>query len=171
MFRRVSIFAILLALGVGVCTSQTVNWIKFAPPDGSFSVLMPEKPVLQTISKDVASGKVVTSLWLADTSLGLYLAGFTDYPVDVDVQGELDKSRDNFLKAVEAKLVSESDFTLKGYRGKEFTGVSSDNTFKVREVVVGRRNYTNAMRDATAGFNIERANKFLLSFDLTQDAK
>jgi hypothetical protein len=171
MFRRGAIFAILLAVAVGVCGSQTVNWIKFVPPDGSFSVLMPEKPVLNSSTVDKPSGKIVTNIWVADTSQGFYLAGVTDYPADIDVQKELDLSRDNFIKAVEAKLVSESDFTLKGYRGKEFTGVSSSDTFKVRELVVGRRNYLEAVRDNTASFNIERANKFLLSFDLTQDAK
>src|SRR5579863_1570485 len=86
MFRRASIFSILLALGVAVCSSQTVNWDKFVAPDGSFSILMPEKPELQTVTKDHPSGKVVTNIWVANTSQGLFLAAVTDYPVDIDVQ-------------------------------------------------------------------------------------
>jgi hypothetical protein len=171
MLRHLTFIIIVIAAGAAVAGSQTANWIKFVPPDGSFSVLMPVAPELHTTSKDNPSGKIVTSMWVADTPQGFYLSGFTDYPVDLDVQTELDRSRDNFLKAVDAKLVSESDFTIKGYPGKEITGVSSEDTFKFRQLVVGRRNYGNVTRHPTASFNVERVNKFFQSFELTEKAR
>jgi hypothetical protein len=165
--------AIILTVAVGVCGSQTADWIKFTLPDGSCSILMPEKPEMRDLSKDTPSGKVVKIAWIADTEQGFFLLGISDYPVDIDVQLELNRSRDNFLKAVDAKLVSESDYTLKGYPGKEFTGVSASNgcTYKSRLLVVGRRDYQTVVREETPSFSVERANRFLLSFDLTQNAK
>jgi hypothetical protein len=173
MFRRVAILAIIFAVAAGVCASQTANWIKFSPPDGSCSILMPEKPEFHDLSRDTPSGRIVTSAWVADTAQGFFLLGYSDYPVDIDVQLELDRSRDNFLKAVDAKLVSESDYTLKGYPGREFTGVSTSNgcTYKSRLLVVGRHDYQTVVRDETPSFSVDRANRFLLSFDLTQNAK
>jgi hypothetical protein len=175
LLRRIAILIIILAVGVGVSGSQSTNCIKFVVPDGSCSVLIPEKPELHTTAKDTESGEIVTNMWLVNDSQGFFLIGITDYPVDIDVQRELDLSRDNFLKAVDAKLVSESDFTLKGYRAKEFTGVSNPasdgNTFKSRVFVIGRRNYQTVARDETAKWNVERVNRFLLSFELTQSGE
>ncbi len=171
MIRRATFVTLILTLAVGVCVSQTADWAKFVPPDGSCSILMPGKPELHDISKDNPAGRIVINAWVADTDQGFFVLGITDYPVDIDVQEELDRSRDNFLKEVSAKLMSESDFTLKGYHGKEFTGVSDSHTFKSRLLVVGRRDYMNVVRMPTASLSMERANRFLLSFDLTQNAK
>jgi hypothetical protein len=173
MIRRAAIIVIIFTVAAGICGSQTANWIKFSPPDGSCSILMPQTPEAHTTSKDTPVGKVVTNMWFADVSTGFYLLGYSDYPVDIDVQTELEKSRDNFLKAVGAKLVSESDYTLKGYPGREFTGVALDNeyTYKSRLLVVGRRDYQTVVREETPSFSVERANRFLQSFDLTQNAK
>jgi hypothetical protein len=93
--------------------------------------------------------------------------------MDFDAKVELEKSRDDFLNGVGARLVSESDYTLKGYPGNEFTGISasSGDTFKCRLLVVGRRDYMTVVREKTQTFSIERANRFLLSFDLTQNAE
>jgi hypothetical protein len=34
-------------------------------------------------------------MWIADLSTGFYIAGITDYPVDINTQRELDLDRDN----------------------------------------------------------------------------
>jgi len=80
-------------------------------------------------------------VWIAKTANGIYLAGNTDYPVDINPTKELELDRDNFLKQVNAKLVDDTDITLSGKPGKEFSGVSADFTFRSRVFVVGRRAY------------------------------
>jgi hypothetical protein len=172
MFRRAAFITAILAIVVCVSGFQANDWIKFVSPDGTLSVLMPATPKPETQSTDNPQGKIITNIWIARTSQGVYLAGATDYPVDLDVHQELALDRDNFLKAVNAKLVSESDITLRGYPGKEFTGVSDDTTYKSRIVVVGRRHaYQVVIGESTASFSIDRAGKFLLSFDIPQKAK
>jgi hypothetical protein len=171
MIRPATLVAIILSAVAGVSSLQNSGWTKFVSPDGSFSILMPGVPGHQDMDKDDPAGKITTNIWLLDTPQGLYLVGTTDYPVDINPQRELDLDRDNFLKAVDAKLVSESDFTLKGYPGKEFTGTSAAYTFKSRVLVVGRRAYQYAAREPSASLNLDRVNGFLLSFDLTQPSK
>ena len=89
------------------------------------------------VQKDIKAD-VVADIWLTKASFGVYEVGFTDYPIEIDVARELEADRDNFLKEIDAKLVSESDITQNGFSGKEFTGTNSTYTFKCR-VFAGHR--------------------------------
>jgi hypothetical protein len=169
--RRGLFVLALILVTAGIAAAQSANWFKFVAPDGSFSVSLPITPKAVTQTKDNPVGQIITNIWLANVDSGLYAVGVTDYPVDVNTQKELDADRDNFLKAVDAKLVSESDFIFAsngtGYPSKEFTGVSTDGayTYKSRIFVVSsRRVYQIVAREETATLNIERVNNFLLSF-------
>ena len=175
-------FVIASALLVSAFAMQNSDgWTRFTPPDKSFSALLPSKlnpPIHQV--KDVPIGKkknasgvetdemgqIVTDMFIGETPTGLYLVGVTLYPVDITVDRELDLDRDNFLKAVGGKLVSETPVTLNGFSGKEFTGATADYTFKSRVYADRRHAYQIAARELTNTLDLKRVDNFLKSFDL-----
>lgn len=161
-----AMFALILAFS-SYASSQT-EWTKFVPPDKSCSILMPNDPTKEPHEKDTDQGKVVTTLWIskytANGYLTIYMLGITDYPVDLVPKTELDLDRDNFLKAVNAKLLNDSDITLKGIPGKEFTGASDTYTFKSRVFYANRRAYQVVAAEPTDHFDPARIKKFLESF-------
>jgi hypothetical protein len=181
--RMPAALALILSLcvGGGFAMQGGTDWGTFTAPDKSFSVIMPAdlQPVQHT-AKDVVIGKkknadgvdqdetgtLVTDIWLAKESTGLYLAGATMYPMDLDVEHELDLDRDNFLKAVDATLVSESRVSSNGFAGREFTGVSATYTFKSRVFADRRHAYQVAAGEPTKAFDMNRVDRFLQSYQL-----
>jgi len=163
-------------------------WLKFEAPDKSFSLQvptklepMPRKTKDTTVSKkkdekgveqDV-KGQIITDLWLGRLNDGLYLAGVTDYPVQVGLERELDLDRDNFLKAVDATLVSESKITQNGYAGREFTATNKQyaDTFKSRIFTDGWRSYQIVAREPSSSFDGKRVDAFLQSFQIAAKPK
>jgi hypothetical protein len=119
------------------------EWISFTAPDKSFSVLFPDQPRLNETKEAHAHNYV----WLyAVPGQRVFLAGNTDYDVNVDVEGELKADQDNFLKAVQARLVTSRRFEFeRGPNDKlqaiEFTGESTDFNFKGIAIVEKQRAY------------------------------
>jgi hypothetical protein len=124
-------------------------------------------PTKQQSVKDSVVGKTVTDIWLAKDADAIYLLGIADYPVDLNEQRELDLDRDNFLKEVQAKLITESETTLRNHRGREFIGASTTYTFRSRVFMVGpRRVYQIVVGQPTANLDASAIDKFLSSFAL-----
>jgi hypothetical protein len=166
MIARILFILVLTGLAVGVCAAQDEPWQKFSPPDHSCSLLFPVTPDKQQKSSDASSGKIVSDIWLAKETGALYMLGITDYPVDINEKLELDLDRDNFLKAVHANLITESETILGSHRGREFVGASTDYTFRSRIFVIRRRVYQTVVAQPTANLNAKIADKFLASFAL-----
>ncbi len=57
----------------------------------------------------------------------------------MDQKKELELDRDNFLKAVSAKLDKDSEITVSGYPGLEFWGSSEGYVFHSRIAMDGKR--------------------------------
>jgi hypothetical protein len=164
MIIRVFLLLALAGVAVGICAARDEQWQKFTAPDNSCSLLFPVTPTKQ--QQSTSADKIVTDMWLAQESDDLYMLGITDYPVELNEKLELDLGRDKFLKAVNAKLISESETTLQSYHGREFIGASTDYTFRSRVFLIKRRVYQTVIAQPTANLNAKTADKFLSSFTL-----
>ena len=167
MITRLLLILCLAGVTAHICAAQDEQWQKFMAPDNTCSALFPVAPTKQQSVKDSVVGKTVTDIWLVKDGEAVYLLGITDYPVDIEEQRELDLDRDNFLKQVQAKLVTESETTLRNHRGREFIGASTTYTFRSRVFVIGpRRVYQIVVGQPTANLDASAIDKFLSSFAL-----
>jgi len=143
------------------------EWPRLVAPDSGFAISMPGPFERQQKTTDNPSGPIVTTIWLTKDGTSLYLAGVTDYPVDISPQKELSLDRDNFLKAVDAKLVSETPIMLGGNAGLEFTGASANQRYHSRVFVVGtRRSIQIAVRQDLSSLDDQKTARFFQSFQL-----
>ena len=167
-------FAFLLILAASALSLglQTGGWIKFTSEEGRFSVLMPgpDAPKDNAETKtDSKLGQYTTHVFMKETEKGLFIAGWTDYAPEVrlDVQGELAANRDNFVKGVKAKVLSERPISLDGHPGSEFTAESAQATFKARIYVVSLRTAYMIIAVTRAGMDDSgNVNRFLSSFEV-----
>ena len=158
----ISILVLFAAVSFGQAPTK---WARFVVPDKSCSVLMPDTAQKQSSTEEKQGVKSSSDLWLAKTNFGVYIIGITDYSVELDPKSELDADRDNFLKAVNAKLVDESDISLSGVKGREFTGISENYTFKCRFFYINKRTYSIMGAEPTKELDVSRVKKFLESFE------
>lgn len=168
---------ILAALSLVLLTAPSVwaqtpaDWVKFSPAGAPISVLMPSEPKKEEKTSESPNGPYTTTLYTASTpERELYLVGWVDYDpkFNFGVQAELEANRDNFVKAVKAKLLSTTPVKLGTHPGIEFRAeLTGQFDIVSRVYIVGRRPYqlillTPAGRDASA--NRER---FFSSFKLS----
>ena len=138
MRKRLSLILFLTFLiAPSIFAFQATDWVKVAPVGGGFSVMMPGKP-----EEEVKPGKDFTShLFTVTTDKAVYLAAFAEYApnIKLNVSGELAANRDNFLKALNAKLIDSKEISMDGHTGLEFTGESDQASFKSRVFLFGNR--------------------------------
>ena len=124
-------------------TNDNSGWVKFTSPNGHFSVLMPEIPPEKTETTDSANGPYTTHLFVVRDTTSVYLIGWVDYDPSFNFnrQAELEANRDNFVKGIQATLLSSKATTIDGYNAIEFSAEAGDRIFKSRVFLVGRRPY------------------------------
>jgi len=148
------------------------GWLKLTSDEGRFSILMPgpdaPKDMAQT-KTDPKMGTYTVHLFARKADKGFFMAGWVDYAptVNLDVQGEINANRDNFLKGVKARLTSERAVKLDGlHPGIEFTAESDQASFKSRVYIVGKRPYQ-LIAVTFKGFDdAANVNAFFSSFQL-----
>ena len=145
------------------------GWVKFASDNGHFSVLMPETPQEKVETTDSSHGPYTTHLFVVRDTTSVYLIGWVDYDPSFNFnrQAELEANRDNFVKGINAKLVTTRATVINGYSGLEFTAETEDRVFKSRVFLVGRRPYQiviGSPRDLDDTANVSR---FFNSFKVT----
>lgn len=148
------------------------NWVRIAPPDGGFAVMMPGQAEEKTEKK----GEIFTSklymVILKDGGTGraVYLAGVGDYApsVKIDPLTELNANRENFLKELPGmKLVESHNTTLDGRLGIEFTAESVQATVTCKFYVKGNRVFQLAAMVFQGIDEKKNVNKFFDSFAFT----
>lgn len=77
----------------------------------------------------------------------VYICLFGDYTATVHLnpEAELDANRDNFLKALNASLISTKKIELDGRAGLEFTGENAESTLQSQVYIFGNRVYQIAL--------------------------
>jgi hypothetical protein len=162
MTKKILASLSLILLAALCAPAQTpAEWVKFSPPGSPhFSVLLPTEPQEKKESKWQGPNGPYTGYMFASVAPTgeAYMVAWVDYEkkFDLNVQAELEANRDNFLKGLDAKLLSTTPIKLGAHPGIEFKAVVPGRADVVsRFYVVGRRPYGLSMvspvgRDASA---------------------
>ena len=148
-------------------TAMDANgWVKFTSDDGHFSVLMPELPQDKSETVDSSHGPYTTHLFIVKDTTSVYLIGWVDYDPSFNFnrQAEIEANRDNFVKGINATLLSNHPTVIDGYSGLEFTAETADRVFKSRVFLVGRRPYQIVIGSPKGMDNTALVNRFFNSF-------
>jgi hypothetical protein len=145
------------------------GWVSFTSDDGHFSVLMPETPTDKTETVDSAHGPYTTHLFIVRDTTSVYLIGWVDYDASFNFnrQAELEANRDNFVKGINARLLSTRPTIIDGYSAIEFTAETDDRVFKSRVYMVGRRPYQIVIGSPKGQDDSVSVNRFFNSFKVS----
>ena len=151
---------------------DTGGWVSFTSDEGRFSVLMPDAPTEKTETTDSAHGPYTTHLFVVKSTTempSVFLIGWVDYDPSFNFnrQAELEANRDNFVKGVNAKLVSTRPTIIDGYSAIEFTAETDDRVFKSRVYMVGRRPYQIVIGSPKGQDDATYVNRFFNSFKVS----
>jgi len=149
-----------------VPVTDASGWVKFTSEAGHFSVLMPEIPTDKTETVNSEHGPYTTHLFVVRDTTNVYLIGWVDYDPSFNFnrQSELEANRDNFVKGINAKLVSTRTFNIDGYPALEFSAETDDRVFKSRVYMVGRRPYQIVIGSPKDSEDTASLNRFFNSF-------
>lgn len=145
------------------------GWVKFASDNGHFTVLMPDTPTEKVETTDSSHGPYTTHLFIVRDTTSVYLIGWVDYDPSFNFnrQAELEANRDNFVKGINAKLITDRPTVINGYSGLEFTAETADRVFKSRVFLVGRRPYQIVIGSPKEMDDTAIVNRFFNSFKVT----
>lgn len=162
-------FALAIVLSATMLAHANVQqWVTVTPPEGRFSALMPTKPEESKETKDSPLGPYTAHLFVSKSNEVVYIVGWVDYVPDIklDVQGEINANRDNFLKGVGATSTSEKKITIGSHPGIEFVAESEGHIFKSVIYLVNNRPYMLATAWAKGQSEPTGVSTFLKSFEL-----
>lgn len=145
-------------------------WENVSSIIGRFSVLMPVPPTDKTETVESEHGPYTTHLYVArDAIERVFLVGWVDYhpTFNFNRQAEMEANRDNFVKGVNAKLLSSRTTTIDGYRTLEFTAENEEKIFTSRVYMVGRRPYQIVIGLPKGQENAASVDLFLNSFKVS----
>lgn len=144
------------------------GWVRFTSELGRFSVLMPETPTGKTKTEPSEHGPYTTHLFMTrdKSTNNVYLIGWVDYDPSFNFhkQSELAANRDNFVKDIEATLVSTRPLQIDGYQALEFVAQTAEMVYKSRVYMVGRRPYQLVMGYPKGTEDPLTTNRFFNSF-------
>ena len=161
--KRILLITGLLLMPASSLPAMQADWIKFAPPGGGVSVMMPAEPKeldLTPLPDFSAHGYGVTIDGV------VYVCLFGDYAASVHLNpnAELAANRDNFLKALSATLTTSKKIELDGRAGLEFTGENADATLQSQVYISGNRVYQIAVAVPKGTDASADSSRFLKSF-------
>ena len=142
------------------------GWVKFTSDEGRFSVMMPEIPEDKMETTESAHGPYTTHLFIVKDPTSVYLIGWVDYDPSFNFnrQAELEANRDNFVKGINAKLITSHATVVDGYSALEFMAETEDRVFKSRVYMVGRRPYQIVIGSPKGQDDAAQVNRFFNSF-------
>ena len=145
-------------------------WVKIAPAGGQFSIMMPAAPRTDVKTNNTPLGVATTNLSIYQTEHGWFGVTWTVYPptMKIEIQTELDATRDNFIKAVNGTLLDENKVFQNGVAGTEFTVESQNSMLTSRIFVVGSRTYQLAVAFPKGENHAQDIDQFLSSFQLVK---
>ena len=169
MKKRAVALVLIAVLSGATSVRAQGGWTTYAPPGSNLSILVPLTPEVLPVERNTQGGTAYeVHLYRIRTSSMVYIFGWTDYHERVDVEGELDANRDNFVKALTGRLLGETKITLNGVSGREFIGENTNGFFISRVYAAGTRAYQAAVLILAGGSDDARlVTRFLYSMQLT----
>lgn len=119
------------------------SWVRFNSDLGRFTVMLPENPSEKTETVPSTAGPYTTHLFSIRSVKTVFLVGWVDYHPNFNfgAQSELNANRDNFVKALNATLITSNNTRIDGYQSLEFTAETNETFYRSRVYIVGRRPY------------------------------
>jgi hypothetical protein len=156
----------LLTVSVGLAAQE---WTRFSPPGCRCSVSTPVKLQSSPQPVDTKVGTYTVSIFQGTTGSVTYVIAWVDYAatVKLDIQGELEANRDNFIKGVGATLLETTPISLKGSPGILFTAEKDTLFYTSRVYVVGRRPYQLLVATRKGEDHAAEISKFFSSFEVS----
>jgi len=143
-FQGVFILAATLTIVAQEHSRQTPDtWVRFNSELGRFTVMLPQNPIEKTETVRSNVGPYTTHLFSVRSVKTVFLVGWVDYAPSFNfvAQSELNANRDNFVKAINATVLSTNNTKIDGYQSLEFTAETTDTVYRSRVYIVGRRPY------------------------------
>lgn len=166
--RILPITTLVLLLASSLPAMQSNNWVKVAPAGGGFTVMMPVEPkeLEQTPLPEFSS-----RIFGENVNDFVYICLYGDYAASIHLNpdAELAANRDNFLKVLNASLISTKKIELDGRAGLEFTGENAQSTFQSRVYILGNRVFQIAVGVPKGTADTANATRFLQSFAFTDN--
>lgn len=170
MSRKVFCSLLILLITAATYAIQADSqWVKVAPPEGHFKVLMPLDQG-RSLNTSASAGKTNTvHHFQSRAKNAIYWVIWLEYNPDVKINAEesLKFSRDTVNRGMQAKLLTENKITLKDNPGLEFKAESSDNILYSRVYVAGNSLYHLTAVVPKILDVPEEVDKFFSSFELT----
>jgi len=147
---------------------DSAGWVKFTSDEGNFSVMVPEAPTEKSETTESQHGPYTTHLFIVRGAT-VYLIGWVDYDPSFNFNrtAELEANRDNFVKGLNAKLLTTRPTVIDGYSALEFTAETADKIFKSRVYMVGRRPYQIVIGSPKGTDDVANVTRFFRSFKVT----
>jgi len=144
-------------------------WATFSSEAGHFSVLMPGIPTDKIETVDSPQGPYTTYLFILKDPKNVFLIGWVDYDPSFNFnrQTEMEMNRDNFVRGINATLLTSRAVTIDGYPAIEFTAETSQRIFKSRVYMVGRRPYQIVIGSPRDEDDSVTVNRFFNSFKVS----
>ena len=146
--------------------ADSSGWVRFTSAAGRFSVLMPTTPSDKAETTPSEHGPYTTHLFIVRDTASVYLIGWVDYDASFNFnrQAELEANRDNFVKGVNATLLTSNPTIIDGFNAIEFVAETADRVFKSRVYMVGRRPYQIVIGSPKGQDDSVQASRFFNSF-------
>jgi hypothetical protein len=165
MIKHISASILLILLLTSSMRAQQREWVKVAPLGAGFSISMPSRPTEAVETTEQYS----THSFATSAGATFFVAVYVDYApgMKIDEAAELAANRDNFLKGINARLVSSRETKLDGRSGLEFTGEDDRRLFKSRVYIFGNRVHQIATATLKDDQDTESVDRFFASFAFT----
>lgn len=160
--------SVLLLFLVSIALASQ-EWTKFSPPDCRCSVLTPVKLEGSVQPVDTKVGRYSVNIFQGTDATVTYVIGWVDYEptMNINIQGELEANRDNFVKGVGATLLQTTPISLKGSPGLLFTAEKDATFYTSRVYVINRRPYQLLVAARKGEDHAAEINRFFNSFEIT----
>ena len=170
-FTAIGIGVVLVGVSVAVYRAYAPGgWVRFASPDGDFTVLMPREPKIESAEAVSESGKAPTPMHWAtaegDTSTFICMYWDLAYTPadDTDAQMAMAGSRDGLINKFGGQLLSHEESQSQGYPEERYKATTTDNgIMEGRSFIIGHRLYLLSVAYPAENSD-EEAHRFLVSF-------
>jgi hypothetical protein len=141
------------------------GFVRYAPRDGGFSVLMPADPKVATTNAPARGGAIQVHTAMVDDPAWAYSVSYYDIGDSMPEPGALfDDARAAVVRGLQGTLEGEKDIEIAGHPARESTIAIVGGTEFMRTIVVGGRVYSLVMVGQLA--DERRAIAYFDSFEL-----
>jgi len=174
---KISKLLVLWVIVVLISGCNIMGWKQYTSVEGGFSIQLPGEPQGQKIILDTQVGRTYLNMYTLNRKDDnfIYSVGYVDYPDELfslkSAEQILDDGRDGAARNVQGVLTKESNISIKGYSGREFTIEvgNGEAIVKAKLFLVGQRVYqlmVTTDKKWSDSYNIKR---FLDSFQLIEN--